>query len=61
MYGGGAFCRSEWDLIFGAPTVTVDWDLESYYDWSAVRRLNLVKTRNEKSAKRADEAQWLVT
>jgi hypothetical protein len=61
LYGGGSFCRSEWDLIFGAPTVTVDWDLESYYDWSAVRRLNLVKTRNEKSAKRADEAQWLVT
>ncbi len=39
----------------------VGWDLESYYDWSAVRRLNLIKTRNDKSDLRADEAHWLVT
>jgi hypothetical protein len=37
----------------------VGWDLESYYDWSAVRRLNLIKTRNEKSDLRAEEARWL--
>ena len=47
--------------MFGPPTLTVDWDLQSYYDWSAVRRLNLIKTRNEKSARRADEAHWLAT
>jgi hypothetical protein len=61
LYGGGSFCRSDWNLLFGPPTVTVDSDLESYYDWSAVRRLNLIKTRNEKSSKRAAEAHWLAT
>lgn len=61
LYGGGSFCRSDWNLVFGAPALTVDWDLESYYDWSAVRRLNLIKTRNEKSSLRADEAHWLAT
>ena len=61
LFGGGSFCRSDWNLVFGAPAPTVGWDLESYYDWSAVRRLNLIKTRNEKSPLRADEAQWLVT
>ena len=61
LFGGGSFCRSDWDLLFGPPTATVDWDLESYYDWSAVRRLNLIKTRNEKGAERAAEAQWLAT
>jgi len=60
LYGGGSFCRNDWNLVFGPPTVTVDWDLEGYYDWSAVRRLNLVKSRNEKSEQRAEEADWLV-
>ena len=31
-----------------------DWDLEHYYDWSAVRRMNLIRTRNEKGPERAD-------
>lgn len=61
LYGGGSFCRADWNVVFGPPTLTADWDLESYYDWSAVRRLNLIKTRNEKSAVRADEAHWLAT
>lgn len=61
LFAGGSFCRSDWNLVFGAPTLTVDWDLESYYDWSAVRRLNLIKTRVEKSARRSDEAHWLAT
>ena len=61
LFGGGSFCRSDWNLVFGPPTVTVGWDLESYYDWSAVRRLNLIKTRIAKSARRADEAHWLAT
>ena len=61
LFGGGSFCRSDWNLVFGPPTATVDSDLESYYDWSAVRRLNLINTRNEKSALRADEAHWLST
>jgi hypothetical protein len=61
LYGGGSFCRADWNVVFGPPTLTTDWDLESYYDWSAVRRLNLIKTRNEKSALRADEAHWLAT
>ncbi len=59
LFGEGSFCRSEWNLLFGPPTPTVDSDLESYYDWSAVRRLNLVKTRNAKSPVRAAEAHWL--
>ena len=46
LFGGRSFCRS-------------DWNLESYYDWSAVRRLNLIKTRNEKGPRRAEEAAWL--
>ena len=33
LFGGGSFCRSDWSLVFGAPSPTVDWDLESYYDW----------------------------
>ncbi len=60
LFGGGSFCRSDWNVLFGPPSVTASWDLESYYDWSAVRRLNLIKTRNEKSSARADEAAWLV-
>ena len=59
LFGGGSFCRSDWNLVFGPPPPTIDWDLESYYDWSAVRRLNLVKTRNEKGPRRAEEAAWL--
>ena len=61
LYGGGSFCRSDWNLLFGPPTVTVDSDLESYYDWSAVRRLNLIKTRIDKSPRRTAEAHWLAT
>ncbi len=61
LFGGGSFCRSDWNLVFGPPVAGAGWDLESYYDWSAVRRLNLIKTRNEKSALRADEAKWLAT
>ena len=61
LFANGSFCRADWNLVFGPPTVTVDWDLESYYDWSAVRRLNLIRTRNAKSARRADEAHWLAT
>lgn len=61
LFRGGSFCRDDWELIFGAPTVTVDWDLQSYYDWSAVRRLNLIKTRNENGPERAAQAQWLAT
>jgi hypothetical protein len=61
LFGGGSFCRSDWNLMFGPPVAGAGWDLESYYDWSAVRRLNLIKTRNEKSPLRADEAHWLTT
>lgn len=61
LFAGGSFCRSDWNLVFGPPVAGAGWDLESYYDWSAVRRLNLIKTRNEKSALRADEAHWLAT
>lgn len=61
LFGGRTFCRSDWNLVFGAPVAGAGSDLESYYDWSAVRRLNLVKTRNEKSAMRAEEAHWLAT
>jgi len=59
LFGGGSFCRSDWNLLFGPPVQTVDWDLESYYDWSAVRRLNLIRTRNQKSPLRATEAALL--
>ena len=59
LFQGGSFCRSEWQLLFGPPPDTIDADLEHYYDWSAVRRLNLIKTRNEKSQRRAIEAHWL--
>jgi hypothetical protein len=59
LFGEGDLCRSDWNLLFGPPTLTVDSDLESYYDWSAVRRLNLIKTRNQKSPIRAAEAHWL--
>src|SRR5260370_22609264 len=49
LFGGGSFCRSDWNLVFGAATLTADWDLESSYDWSGARRLKLIKTRNDKS------------
>jgi hypothetical protein len=61
LFGGGSFCRSDWNLVFGPPVAGAGWDLESYYDWSAVRRLNLIKTRNEKSSLRAEEAAWLAS
>jgi hypothetical protein len=59
LFDKGSFCKTDWDFLYGAPTLTVDHDLESYYDWSAVRRLNLIKTRNEKSQRRAMDAHWL--
>jgi hypothetical protein len=59
LFRGGSFCRRDWDALFGAPTLTADWDLEHYYDWSAVRRLNLIRTRYEKGPERAAEAEWL--
>ncbi len=59
LFQGGSFCRQDWNALFGAPTLTVDWDLEQYYDWSAVRRLNLIRTRYEKGPERAAEAAWL--
>ena len=59
LFQGGAFCRRDWNALFGAPTLTADWDLEHYYDWSAVRRLNLIRTRNEKGPERAAQAAWL--
>ncbi len=59
LFGDRSFCQSDWNLLFGPPVPTVDWDLESYYDWSAVRRLNLIKTRNQKSERRAMEAALL--
>ena len=61
LFDKGSFCRSDWNLLYGPPTLTPSHDLESYYDWSAVRRLNLIKTRNEKSQRRAMEAHWLAT
>src|SRR5258707_11458980 len=58
LFGNRSFCQSDWNLLFGPPVPTVDWDLESYYDWSADRRLNLIKTRNQKSERRALEAAF---
>ena len=57
LFGGGSFCRSDWNLVFGPPVAGAGWDLESYYDWSAVRRLNLIKTRNEKSTLRTSPSR----
>src|SRR5687768_5032341 len=53
LFDKGSFCRNDWNLLYGPPTLTPSHDLESYYDFSAVRRLNLIKTRNEKSQRRA--------
>jgi hypothetical protein len=60
LFQGGSFCRRDWNALFGAPTLTVDWDLEHYYDWSAVRRMNLIRTRFEKGPARTEQAAWLV-
>jgi hypothetical protein len=59
LFAGGSFCRSDWNQLFGSPAPMMDADLENYYDWSAVRRLNLIRTRNEKGPRRATEAAWL--
>jgi len=59
LFQGGTFCRREWNSLYGAPTLTVDWDLEHYYDYSSVRRMNLIKTRNDKGPQRVAEAEWL--
>jgi hypothetical protein len=59
LFQGGSFCRRDWNALFGAPTITADWDLEHYYDWSAVRRMNLIRTRYEKGPERAAQAAWL--
>jgi hypothetical protein len=59
LFAGGSFCKSDWNQLFGSPAPMIDADLESYYDWSAVRRLNLIRTRNEKGPRRASEAAWL--
>jgi hypothetical protein len=59
LFQGGSFCRKDWNALFGPPTITADWDLEHYYDWSAVRRMNLIRTRNEKGPERVAQAAWL--
>jgi len=59
LFQGGIFCRREWNSLYGAPTLTVDWDLEHYYDYSSVRRMNMIKTRNDKGPERVAEAEWL--
>jgi hypothetical protein len=59
LFQGGSFCRRDWNALFGAPTITSDWDLEHYYDWSAVRRMNLIRTRHEKGPERSAQAAWL--
>jgi hypothetical protein len=59
LFQGGSFCRRDWNALFGPPTITPDWDLEHYYDWSAVRRMNLIRTRNEKGPERVAQAAWL--
>ena len=60
LFGGGSFCRSDWNLVFGPP---VAGGLGPRELLRLVRRpaLNLIKTRNEKSPLRADEAHWLST
>ncbi len=59
LFQGGSFCRRDWNALFGAPTITPDWDLEHYYDWSSVRRMNLIRTRNERGPARVAQAAWL--
>src|SRR5262249_96385 len=59
LFAGRSFCRSDWNLLFGGPAPTIDSDLGDYYDWSSVRRLNLIRTRNGKGAGGAGEAAWL--
>ncbi len=61
LFQGGSFCRRDWNALFGAPTLTADWDLEHYYDWSSVRRLNLIRSRNAKGDARTQEAAWLTS
>jgi len=61
LFQGGSFCRRDWNVLFGAPTLTIDWDLEHYYDWSAVRRMNLIRTRFDKGPERTEQAAWLVS
>jgi hypothetical protein len=59
LFAGGSFCRSDWNLLFGSVAPMMDSDLENYYDWSAVRRLNLIRTRNEKGSRaRAKRPGW---
>lgn len=59
IYGGMGFCKQEWRNAFGGEPRGWSKDLEEYYDWSAVRRLNAVGTHARKNTLWAAEAAWL--
>ncbi len=59
VYGGVGFCKREWEGVFGQAPASWSKDLEDYYDWSAVRRMNAVGNHVKQNAKWAEEAAWL--
>ena len=59
LFDGKPFCRREWQAIFGRAPRTRTADLDEYYDWSAVRRLNAYSTHVTQNAKWSAQAGWL--
>ena len=59
LFDGQPFCRREWQGIFGRSPQIRSADLEEYYDWSAVRRLNAYSQHVAQNEKWSAQASWL--
>jgi hypothetical protein len=61
LFEGKPFCRREWQSIFGRAPSIRSADLEEYYDWSAVRRLNGYSRHVTQNERWSAQAYWLTT
>ena len=61
LFQGQPFCRREWEGVFGRTPRTRTADLEEYYDWSSVRRLNGLASHVEQNQKWSAQAYWLTS
>jgi len=59
LFEGQRFCKREWEAVFGAAPEGWAKDLEDYYDWAAVRRMNAIGTHVTQNEKWTQQTAWL--
>lgn len=59
IFGGRKLCKPEWQAVFGSPPASVLKDLDEYYDYQGVRRMNMVASRVESEKEHQDFLEWL--